>query len=106
MSVFEYIALATFFLTIFLLFWLLKVIAEQGQSIPTKREKPPSQPRKIDYSQTERERELWGELGKLVYGDYALAGRLVEQVRKDYPGRSIEWYIQKAIRDLEWDRSR
>ncbi|QSJ18873.1 hypothetical protein JYQ62_09025 [Nostoc sp. UHCC 0702] len=40
----------------------------------------------------------------LVQGDNQLAHRLVKQVKSRNPGRTEDWYLEKAIWDLERDR--
>ena len=95
-----------------LIVFLLRTIAAQFKA-PESAKSPyrqtpnqTSKSRKIDYGQTQRESELYADLHHLVYGDNSLAHRLISQVRVKHPGKSMEWCIQKAIRDLEWDRSR
>lgn len=41
---------------------------------------------------------------RLVGGNRATAERLLQQVRQRYPGRSEQWYWEKAIYDLQRDR--
>ena len=40
----------------------------------------------------------------LVNGDWALARRLLNQVREDNPNHTESWYYEKVIYDLERDR--
>ena len=49
-------------------------------------------------------RELQGRLINMVSGDKEAAHRLVEIVRTANPGRSEQWYWEKAIDDLIRDR--
>lgn len=56
------------------------------------------------YSSRPRE-ELRRRLFPLVHGDWNLAERLLESVRRNHPGRSEDWYWEKVIYDLERDRA-
>lgn len=56
-----------------------------------------------NYSNQPRE-ELRRQLFPLVHGDWNLANRLIESVRRNNPGRSEDWYWEKVIYDLERDR--
>ncbi len=42
----------------------------------------------------------------LLHEDGDLAMRLLSQVNMKNPGKSIDWYVEKVIYDLERDRSR
>ncbi|NEQ21640.1 MAG: hypothetical protein F6K28_20980 [Microcoleus sp. SIO2G3] len=42
----------------------------------------------------------------LLHNDLPTANRLVAQAKRKDPTRSINWYVEKAIYDLERDRSR
>jgi hypothetical protein len=44
------------------------------------------------------------ELLILVNGDTATARRLLRNVNRSNPGRSVNWCLEKAIYDLERDR--
>ncbi|MBD1890025.1 hypothetical protein [Coleofasciculus sp. FACHB-SPT9] len=44
------------------------------------------------------------KLLRLLSGDRAAAMRLVERLKQRHPGKSEEWYWEKAIEDLERDR--
>jgi len=44
------------------------------------------------------------ELLMLVNGDTATARRLIRNVNRSNPGRSVDWCLEKAIHDLERDR--
>ena len=48
--------------------------------------------------------QLQNKLMRLLSGDRAAAMRLVERAKQRHPGRSDEWYWEKAIEDLERDR--
>jgi hypothetical protein len=48
----------------------------------------------------------WQQLVTKVNGDSATAERLIYQLRSRYPEKSDEWYIEKAIHDLERDKGR
>ncbi|MBD2085787.1 MULTISPECIES: hypothetical protein [unclassified Coleofasciculus] len=48
--------------------------------------------------------KLQNKLLRLLSGDRAAAMRLVERVKQRHPGKSEEWYWEKAIEDLERDR--
>lgn len=54
------------------------------------------------YSNQPRE-ELRQRLFPLVHGDWNLAARLLDAVRKNNPGHSEDWYWEKVIYDLERD---
>lgn len=41
---------------------------------------------------------------RLVGGHWEIAERILDQVKYDYPGMTEQWYIEKAIYDLERDR--
>ncbi|MCY6492202.1 hypothetical protein [Leptolyngbya sp. GGD] len=43
-------------------------------------------------------------LYQLVYGDRAMAERLLRQARLRYPDRSEQWIWEKVVLDLERDR--
>ncbi len=47
---------------------------------------------------------LANELLMLVNGDMATARRLLRNVNRSNPGRSVDWCLEKAIHDLERDR--
>ena len=49
-------------------------------------------------------RDVQGRLINMVIGDVAAAHRLVDVVRAANPGRSEQWYWEKAIEDLIRDR--
>lgn len=51
-------------------------------------------------------RQLQHQLLRLLEGDRNLAMRLLSQVKMKNPGKSIDWYVEKVIYDLERDRSR
>ena len=60
--------------------------------------KPPS-------SQTVRgSRQLQNQLLTLLHGDTATAKRLLVRQQQRHPGKSDNWYLEKAIYDLERDR--
>ena len=44
------------------------------------------------------------QLLRMVGGNRAVADRLVLQARQRYPGRSEQWYWEKAIYDIQRDR--
>lgn len=44
------------------------------------------------------------ELYRLVYGDQAMADRLLKQARVRHPGKSEQWIWEKVVEDLERDR--
>ncbi|MCC5597961.1 hypothetical protein [Nostoc favosum] len=46
----------------------------------------------------------WKELLILVQGDTATANRLIDGERRRNPGRSSDWYLDKAIWQLKRDR--
>jgi hypothetical protein len=47
---------------------------------------------------------LEARLVHLVSGDRATANRLISFARQQYPNRSHQWWLEKAIYDLERDR--
>ncbi len=49
-------------------------------------------------------RQRQNKLLRLLSGDRAAAMRLGERVKHRHPGKSEEWYWEKAIEDLERDR--
>ena len=49
--------------------------------------------------------ELRHRLFVLVNGNWELAHRLLESVRRNYPGQTEDWYWEKVIYDLERDRT-
>jgi hypothetical protein len=49
-------------------------------------------------------RHLQADLLTLVKGDVAAAKRLLAQQRRNTPGKSDNWYLEKVIYDLERDR--
>lgn len=55
-------------------------------------------PKKSVYGQTRR------QLLRMVGGNRATAERLLLQVKQRYPGRSEQWYWEKAIYDIQRDR--
>ena len=50
--------------------------------------------------------ELRRRLFPLVHGDWNLAERLLDSVRKNNPSHSENWYWEKVIYDLERDHRR
>lgn len=50
--------------------------------------------------------QLRQKLVKLLHNDRDTANRLVARVKLNNPNRSINWYVEKAIYDLERDRGR
>jgi hypothetical protein len=48
---------------------------------------------------------LWNKLLTQLQFDTAAAERLTNSLKRRYPGKSDNWYIEKAIQDLERDRS-
>lgn len=51
-------------------------------------------------------RELQRKLLRLLHNDPDTANRLLSQVKMKNPNRSINWYVEKVIYDLERDRGR
>lgn len=49
-------------------------------------------------------RELQKKLLRLLHSDRDTANRLLSQVKMRNPNRSIDWYVEKVIYDLERDR--
>jgi hypothetical protein len=50
--------------------------------------------------------KLQKKLLRLLHNDVDTASRLVAQAKRKDPTRSINWYVEKAIYDLERDRGR
>jgi len=50
--------------------------------------------------------KLQKKLLRLLHNDLDTANRLVAQAKRKDPTRSINWYVEKAIYDLERDRGR
>ena len=50
--------------------------------------------------------KLQKKLLRLLHNDLPTANRLVAQAKRKDPTRSINWYVEKAIYDLERDRGR
>ena len=44
------------------------------------------------------------KLLRLVGGDRKYAARILNNLSQKYPGKSHQWYLEKAIYDLERDR--
>lgn len=51
-------------------------------------------------------KNLLFKLMGILLGDRDLAMRLISQVKIKNPGKSIDWYVEKVIYDLERDRGR
>ncbi|MFQ4146765.1 hypothetical protein [Chlorogloeopsis sp. ULAP02] len=49
-------------------------------------------------------RKLQKKLINLLHDDRDAATRLLTQAKQKYPGKSIDWYAEKVIYDLERDR--
>lgn len=49
-------------------------------------------------------RNLQKKLMILLHDDKATANRLLSQVKRNNPNKSINWYVEKVIYDLERDR--
>jgi hypothetical protein len=87
------------FATLYLCVLLVQIVREQrhNQQQPKRRQylsRPPQRPNQA----------LENQLLMMVFGDRQLALRLVRSARKMQPGRSEDWYWEKAIFDLERDR--
>lgn len=80
----------------FVLFWEFK--KRQSGSFSTQ----PSYPTPEPTADSHLQNQLFG----LVGGDKATANRLVEQLKRNHPDMSENWYWQRAITDLERDRGR
>ena len=48
--------------------------------------------------------KLQRKLLRLLHEDQRVADRLIIQVTLKYPGKSLDWYVEKVIYDLERDR--
>ena len=69
--------------------------------------RPKSKPRSQSpslFSAKDDVSQLKKRLLVLVQGDNQLAHRLVKQAKSRNPGRTEDWYLEKAIWDLERDR--
>lgn len=51
-------------------------------------------------------RPLQRKLLKVLHDDRGAADRLLIQAELKYPGKSLDWYVEKVIYDLERDRGR
>ncbi|MBH8561653.1 hypothetical protein I8748_34610 [Nostoc sp. CENA67] len=58
------------------------------------------------YRTDPRNRHLQHQLLGMLQGDTATAKRLLRQQRRNHPGKSDNWYLEKVIYDLERDRRR
>ena len=58
------------------------------------------------YRTDPRNRDLQHQLMGMLQGDTATAKRLLRQQRRNHPGKSDNWYLEKVIYDLERDRRR
>ncbi|MBE9216201.1 ABC transporter permease [Plectonema cf. radiosum LEGE 06105] len=79
----------------FVLFWELK--KRQSRSWSTQPPYPTQEP-------SQKETHLQNRFFALV-GDTATANRLIEQLKQNHPGMSENWYWQRAIADLERQRT-
>jgi len=50
--------------------------------------------------------QLQRQLLKLLHNDRATASRLLAQIKRNHPDKSMNWAVEKAIYDLERDRWR
>ena len=80
----------------FVLFWEFKK-RQSGSFSPQ-----PSYPAPEPTADTHLQNQLFA----LVGGDRGTANRLVEQLKRNHPDMSENWYWQRAIADLERDRGR
>jgi len=58
------------------------------------------------YSNSRHLSRQWNQLLKKVNSDTAPAERLINHLKQKHPGRSDQWYIEKAIFDLQRDQGR
>jgi hypothetical protein len=58
------------------------------------------------YSNNRHLSRQWNKLLKKVNSDTATAERLINHLKQKHPGRSDQWYIEKAIFDLQRDQGR
>lgn len=63
-----------------------------------------SQENKLRFDQASH--ELQNKLMRLLHGDRELAIRLLSQLKTKNPGKSVDWYVEKVIYDLDRDRGR
>lgn len=80
---------------------LAKIIGQQIAANPQTQNRRQPRRKNLGYDP-----ELWQQLINLLYGDHGAAQRLVDRELRNNPSQSLDWGIQKAIRDLIYDRSR
>lgn len=73
---------------------------------PHSSSKPSSQSKEKTIRLDQARRELQKKLLSLLHNDLNTASRLLSHVEMKNPGRSINWYVEKVIYDLERDRGR
>lgn len=71
---------------------------------PSSRPSPKRQENQFRFDQTSS--KLQNKLMTLLHGDRELAIRLLSQVKTNNPGKTVDWYVEKVIYDLERDRGR
>ncbi|MDB9374141.1 hypothetical protein [Nodularia sphaerocarpa] len=69
---------------------------------PRAKIKPQKPQSKITRSKYQKSR-LWGQLQVKCRGDARTALRLLEYLERKHPGQSSQWYLEKAIHDIERD---
>lgn len=89
---------------IILLFWaglMGFVLYLSWQVIKTNQKLQPAKANK--HRNNYKNHPLWYELKIKCRGDEDTAKRLISYLQRKHPGNSPNWYLEKAIRDLERD---
>lgn len=73
---------------------------------PRSSSKPSSASKDSTIRLDQASRELENKLLRLLHGDRSLAIRLLSEIKTQNPGKSVDWYVEKVIYDLERDRGR
>ncbi|MEH2089683.1 hypothetical protein [Nostoc sp.] len=81
----------------------LQQVRRQWQILVSKFSQPQGN-KSHSYRNDPRNRYLQSDLLILLKGDVASAKRLLAQQRRNNPGQSDNWYLEKVIYDLERDR--
>lgn len=82
----------------------LQQVRRQWQIVVSKFKQPPRGNKSHSYRNDPRNRYLQTDLLTLLKGDVAAAKRLLVQQRRNNPGQSDNWYLEKVIYDIERDR--
>lgn len=82
----------------------LQQVRRQWQIVVSKFSQQPQGKVSHSYRNDPRNRYLQADLLTLLNGDVAAAKRLLVQQRRNNPGQSDNWYLEKVIYGLERDR--